>query len=119
VALNNAGFALLQHGSAQDAVDPLTRSVRAFRQQGSTGVIDYAYALFNLGNALRLTGRPADAIPFLRERLRISDFRRDDVVRELAIARREAGVAPAPSRGNGHGANKGDGGDGHGGPGQD
>jgi eukaryotic-like serine/threonine-protein kinase len=127
IALNNEGFALLQQGNAQDAIEPLRRSVRAFRAQGTTGVIDYAYALYNLGNALRLTGRPGDAIPYLRERLRISDFRRADVIRELTIARQQAGLTPAPGTGNGngngnghgHGGGEGDGGDGQGGPGQD
>jgi eukaryotic-like serine/threonine-protein kinase len=126
VALNNEGFALINQGNPTQAVGLLQRSVAAFRQQGSTGVIDYAFALYNLGNALRLSGRPADAIPFLQERLRISDYKRGVVRNELALAREQAGVAPRPANGNGNGhANgkakghdKGDGGDGHGGQGK-
>jgi eukaryotic-like serine/threonine-protein kinase len=91
VALNNQGFALLQQGQASAAVPSLQRAVQAFRAQGRTGQIDYAYALYNLGNALRLSGRPADAIPYLEERLKISTFKRGVVKKELATARRLAG----------------------------
>ena len=68
----------------------LQRAVQAFRAQGRTGQIDYAYALYNLGNALRLSGRPADAIPYLQERLRISNFKRGVVKQELETAQRLA-----------------------------
>jgi serine/threonine protein kinase len=90
VALNNEGFALIQRGQATDAVPSLQRSVDAFRAQGRTGQIDYAYALYNLGNALRLSGRPADAIPYLEERLRISNYKRGVVKQELKTARQLA-----------------------------
>jgi serine/threonine-protein kinase len=90
VALNNEGFALIQQGRAASAVASLQRSVDAFRAQGRTGQVDYAYALYNLGNALRLSGRPADAIPYLEERLRISDYKRAVVKQELKTARRMA-----------------------------
>jgi eukaryotic-like serine/threonine-protein kinase len=90
VALNDQGFALLQQGQATAAVPALQRSVDAFRAQGRTGQIGYAYALYNLGNALRLSGRPADAIPYLEERLRISNFKRGVVKQELETARRLA-----------------------------
>jgi serine/threonine protein kinase len=90
VALNDQGFALLQQGQATAAIPSLQRSVDAFRAQGRTGQIGYAYALYNLGNALRLSGRPADAIPYLEERLRISDFKRGVVKQELKTARRLA-----------------------------
>jgi eukaryotic-like serine/threonine-protein kinase len=90
VALNNAGFALIQQGRPTAAVPSLQRSVDAFRQQGRTGQVDYAYALFNLGNALRLSGRPAEAIPYLEERLRISNYKRGVVKQELKTARRLA-----------------------------
>jgi eukaryotic-like serine/threonine-protein kinase len=90
VALNNQGFALIQQGQATAAVPSLQRSVDAFRTQGRTGQIDYAYALYNLGNALRLSGRPADAIPYLEERLKISNYKRGVVKQELKTARRLA-----------------------------
>jgi eukaryotic-like serine/threonine-protein kinase len=90
VALNNAGFSLIQQGKPNEAVGPLQRSVAAFRTQGRTGEIDYAYALFNLGNALRLSGQPAAAIPYLQERLRISNYKRGVVKKELKTAQKQA-----------------------------
>jgi hypothetical protein len=91
VALNDQGFALIGQGKPTDAVAPLQRSVEAFRAQDRKGDIGYAYALYNLGNALRLSGRPADAIPFLQERLQVSNYKRGIVQKELATARQQAG----------------------------
>ena len=76
----------------------LERSVAAFRAQDRKDETDYAYALFNLGQALNKTGRPAEAIPFLEERLKVSDFKRNVVRFELAAAR---GAAGRPSKGDG------------------
>jgi serine/threonine-protein kinase len=90
VALNNQGYSLILDGRPGDAVTPLQRSVDAFRAQQRTGQVDYAYALYNLGNALRLTGHPADAIPYLEERLRISNYKRGVVKKELQTARAQA-----------------------------
>ena len=87
-SLNAEGFALLQQGRAADAVPILRQAVDAF-SEGSTD-INYAYALYNLGNALRLSGHPAEAIPVLERRLRIPD-QRSTVAAELARARAEAG----------------------------
>ena len=67
--------------------------VEAFRAQDRKGDIGYAYALYNLGNALRLSGRPADAIPFLEERLQISNYKRGVVQKELETARKQAGLS--------------------------
>ena len=50
----------------------------------------YAYALFNLGNALRLSGRPEEAIPVLEQRLEIPN-QTGTVEAELEAARAEAG----------------------------
>jgi eukaryotic-like serine/threonine-protein kinase len=91
VALNDQGFALIGQGKPNDAVAPLQRSVEAFRAQGRKGDIGYAYALYNLGNALRLSGRPAEAIPFLQERLQISNYKRGIVKKELKTAQQQAG----------------------------
>ena len=52
--------------------------------------LSYAYALFNLGNALRLSGHPEEAIPVLEERLQIPD-QTATVEAELEAARQEAG----------------------------
>jgi eukaryotic-like serine/threonine-protein kinase len=91
VALNDQGFALIGQGKPTDAVAPLQRSVEAFRAQGRKGDIGYAYALYNLGNALRLSGRPAEAIPFLEERLQVSNYKKGIVKKELETARQQAG----------------------------
>jgi eukaryotic-like serine/threonine-protein kinase len=90
VSLNNTGFSLIQQGKPNEAVAPLQRAVSAFRTQGRTGEVDYAYALFNLGNALRLSGQPAAAIPYLQERLRISNYKRGVVKKELKTAQNQA-----------------------------
>ncbi|HEY7060288.1 MAG TPA: tetratricopeptide repeat protein, partial [Chloroflexota bacterium] len=90
VALNNQGYALILDGRAADAVTPLQRSVDAFRAQQLTSQVDYAYALYNLGNALRLTGHAAQAIPYLEERLRISNYKRGVVKKELQTAKAQA-----------------------------
>jgi serine/threonine-protein kinase len=123
-ALNNQGFALIGQGNPAAAVPPLQQSVLGFRQQGRTGEIDYAFALYNLATALRATGHPADAIPLLEERLQRSTYKRDVVQRELAAARQQAGQAApagqapagkAAKRGHRGGQGRGNGGDGGGG----
>ncbi|HEY6762009.1 MAG TPA: serine/threonine-protein kinase [Baekduia sp.] len=88
--LNNAGFAMLP-SNATGALPLLQKAVDTFRAQGATSSTDYAYSLYNLGWALRLAGRPADAIPYLQERLRISNYKRDIVQNELATAQAAAG----------------------------
>jgi hypothetical protein len=50
--------------------------------------ITYAYALYDLGRALRLAGHPTAAVPVLRERLRI-DNQRPTVRYELDLAREQ------------------------------
>jgi eukaryotic-like serine/threonine-protein kinase len=90
VALNNQGYALILQGRPADAVPSLQRSVEAFRAQERKGQIDYAYALYNLGNALRLAGHPDQAIPYLVERLRISNYKRGVVKKELETAQAQA-----------------------------
>jgi serine/threonine protein kinase len=103
--LNDQGFALINQGNAAGAVPLLQQSVQGFRQQGRTGELDYAFALYNLAVALRASGHPADAIPLLEERLQRSDYKRSVVERELARARQEAGQgAPAGKKpkGGGH-----------------
>jgi tetratricopeptide (TPR) repeat protein len=87
VALNDEGFALMQSGDYEGAVEVLRRAVDAF--PAGTSDINYAYALYNLGHALRLGGDPEAAIPVLEERLRIPN-QTDVVRRELEAARAEA-----------------------------
>jgi eukaryotic-like serine/threonine-protein kinase len=88
--LNDEGFAMLP-GDAAGAVPLLQAAVDGFRRDGSKGDVNYAYALYNLGWALRLSGRPAEAIPYLEERLQISDYKRGVVEKELRTARQQAG----------------------------
>jgi eukaryotic-like serine/threonine-protein kinase len=117
--LNDQGFALINRGNPAGAVPLLESSVQGFRQQGRTGEIDYAFALFNLATALRATGHPDMAIPLLQERLQRSDYKRGVVERELALAQQQAGQAPAGNgkRNGGNGNGNGRGGD-HSGPGR-
>ena len=87
-SLNEQGFALIQAGEYEAAVPVLEEAVAAY-PEGSED-LDYAYALFNLGNALRLSGRPDEAIPVLEKRLEIPN-QTDTVEAELEQAREEAG----------------------------
>ena len=84
---NAQGKRLSDAGNYQEAIPVLERAVRSF-PAGTTDV-NYAYALFNLGQALRKGGRPDDAVPVLEERLKI-DNQRATVQRELDLARSEA-----------------------------
>jgi serine/threonine protein kinase len=87
-ALNEEGFSLIQAGEYEAAVPVLEEAVGAF-PEGSED-LDYAYALFNLGNALRLSGRPEEAIPILERRLEIPN-QEGEVRQELEAAEAEAG----------------------------
>jgi len=87
-ALNDQGFALSGQGNDEEAVPILQRAVASFPED-STGH-PYDFALYNLGHSLRVTGRPAEAIPYLEKRLEVSDFKRGVVQRELALARQQA-----------------------------
>jgi serine/threonine-protein kinase len=89
-AINDAGYALLP-SDPQGALPLLARAVEKFRAEGETSSTDYAYALYNYGWALRLAGRPAEAIPLLQERLKISNYKRGIVRRELKAAEQAAG----------------------------
>ena len=79
---------MIQAGRYEEAVPVLEEAVRAFPPD--SGELEYGYALFNLGNALRLSGRPEEAIPVLERRLEIPD-QIDVVRRELATAESEVG----------------------------
>jgi serine/threonine-protein kinase len=103
--LNDQGKALIDSGQYEQAIPVLQRAVDAF-PSGSTD-INYAYALYNLGNALRLAGRPQEAIPILEQRIRIPN-QQGAVSQELELAQQQAGVTSsggvqpsAPSGGSG------------------
>ncbi len=89
IELNNEGYALLQQGDVAGALPKLREAVASFPEDDTE--IDYAYALFNYAQALRLSGDPAAAIPLLRKRLSFSDFKIDEVRAELATAKQAAG----------------------------
>ena len=87
-ALNEEGFAMIQNGEYEAAVPVLEEAVSSF-PEGSEE-LSYGYALFNLGHALRLSGRPEEAITVLERRLEIPD--QEEAVREeLDAAYAEAG----------------------------
>jgi serine/threonine-protein kinase len=88
-AINNAGYAMLP-GNPQGALPLLARAVKEFRAAGDTRSLDYAFSLYNYGWALRLAGRPAEAIPLLEERLQISKYKRGIVRKELKTAQQAA-----------------------------
>jgi serine/threonine protein kinase len=87
-SLNEEGFALIQSGDYESAVPLLEEAVAAFPE--GTEDLNYAYALFNLGNALRLSGRPEEAIPVLERRLEIPN-QEGEVRKELEAAEAEVG----------------------------
>jgi hypothetical protein len=80
------GFHMLD-SDPEGAVPILEKSVRSFPP--GTDDIRLQYALFSLGKALRLSGRPEDAIPVLEQRLKNPD-QRDTVQAELERARKAA-----------------------------
>ncbi|HSD23138.1 MAG TPA: protein kinase [Solirubrobacterales bacterium] len=86
-ALNAEGFSLINQGRPAEAVPVLRRAVESFPEGSSD--LNYAYALYNLGNALRLSGHPEEAIPILERRLGILN-QRSTVAAELARARADA-----------------------------
>jgi eukaryotic-like serine/threonine-protein kinase len=86
-SLNDQGYRLMQARRYDDAVSLLRRAVAAF-PQGTTD-LQYAYALYNLGRALRLAGKAGEAVPVLERRMRIPN-QTDTVRRELDAARRDA-----------------------------
>jgi serine/threonine-protein kinase len=76
---------LINQGKYDEAI-ALDRQVVA---KGPSAGLTYAYALYDLGHALRLAGRPDEAIPILKQRMKI-DNQRDVVKAELEQAKKEA-----------------------------
>jgi hypothetical protein len=95
VALNDEGFQLIDAGEYDEAVKVLRKSVAAFPTEERTS-LEYGYALFNYGQALRLAGSPEEAIPVLEARLEIPD-QIETVQAELDQARAEAGTTEGGS----------------------
>jgi tetratricopeptide (TPR) repeat protein len=92
-AFESQGHQLLVEGSYASAIDHLSAAIRASGQSlagciepAGEDCLTFAYALYDLGRALRLEGRRAEAIAILSERLRI-DNQRLTVQHELELAR--------------------------------
>jgi tetratricopeptide (TPR) repeat protein len=92
-ALEAEGHQLLLAGNYAGAVEHLLGAIRASGQSlarctepRTETCLTFAYALYDLGRALRLKGDPGAAIPVLSKRLRI-DNQRAVVQHELALAR--------------------------------
>ena len=95
--LEAQGHNLLEAGRYSDAVPVLKRAVLATGETvgacvepASTTCLTYAYALYDLGRAERLSGEPQAAVPILERRLQI-DNQRSTVVAELQLARQGIG----------------------------
>jgi hypothetical protein len=95
--LDARGHELLLAGRYLNAVPVLRRAMLATGQQlgqclepATNACLTYAYALYDLGRALRLGGDPGDAVPILEHRLEI-DNQRPTVAAELVLARQQAG----------------------------
>jgi len=103
--LEARGHALLQEAQFAGAISVLKQAVAATGEKlesclepSSETCLTYAYALYDLGRALRLDRQPGTAVPILERRLQI-DNQRPAVQSELELARREAGgQAPASPR---------------------
>ena len=95
--LEAQGHSLLEAERYGDAVAVLKRAVLATGETvgaclepANSTCLTYAYALYDLGRAVRLTGEPQAAVPLLERRLQI-DNQRWVVGAELQLARRGIG----------------------------
>jgi eukaryotic-like serine/threonine-protein kinase len=104
-ALAAQGHQLIAQGNYAGAIAVLQQAVQGCPVSTTDPC---AYALFDLGHALRLAGRPSEAIPILQQRLQNPD-QRGAVQQELALAEAAAnGGTPAPpGKAKGHGKHKG------------
>jgi tRNA A-37 threonylcarbamoyl transferase component Bud32 len=114
--LDASGHQMMLQGDYTGAIGAM-RAVLAATPADS---LLHAWALFDLGHSLRLSGDPQAAIPVLEQRLQFPN-QTSVVQAELALAERAAGIAPAGGPGgsakhgrHGHGPG-GDGGAGLGG----
>ncbi|MCW3018520.1 MAG: hypothetical protein JWN10_828 [Solirubrobacterales bacterium] len=96
-SLETAGHQLLAEGRYAQAIGELREAVEASggsvarcAEPTSAACLTFAYALYDLGSAVRLGGDPGAAVPILSERLRI-DNQRAVVEEQLDLAR--AGAA--------------------------
>jgi serine/threonine protein kinase len=102
-ALAMQGHTLIAQGNYDAAINVLSQAVKDCPVSTTDPC---AYALFDLGHALRLGGRPSEAIPVLQQRLQ-NPNQRGVVQHELELAQTEANGGAKP--GKGHGKHKGHG----------
>jgi hypothetical protein len=95
--LEAQGHSLLEAGRYGQAVPVLKRAVLATGETlgacldpASSTCLTYAYALYDLGRAVRLSGQPQAAVPILERRLQI-DNQRPTVGAQLQLARQGIG----------------------------
>ncbi|MGH2902654.1 MAG: hypothetical protein ACRDK7_03565 [Solirubrobacteraceae bacterium] len=95
--LQTSGHELLEAGRYAAAIQNLERAVTATGERlddclepVSETCLTYAYALYDLGHALQLSGQPSAAVGILQRRLQI-DNQRPVVQSELALARTQVG----------------------------
>jgi serine/threonine-protein kinase len=94
--LEARGHQLMADGAYGAAISVLRQAI----DSAPPGELTYAYALYDLGHALRLAGDPQAAIPILRRRLQIPN-QTGVVLSELHLAQRAAGggrAAAGPSQ---------------------
>jgi serine/threonine-protein kinase len=101
-ALAAQGHSLIQQGNYNAAIDTLQKAVKDCRVSTTDPC---AYALFDLGHALRLAGRPQEAIPILQQRLQNPD-QQGTVQHELDLAEAAANGGTQPGEGHGKGKGK-------------
>ena len=95
--LEAQGHSLLEAGRYGQAVPVLKRAVLATGETlgacldpASSTCLTYAYALYDLGRATRLSGQPQAAVPILERRLQV-DNQRPTVGAQLQLARQGIG----------------------------
>jgi hypothetical protein len=93
------GHELLSEGDYPQAISQLRAALTASggtvvgcAEPATEACLTYAYALYDLGRALRLDGQTASALAVLGERLQI-DNQRPVVETEIALARGTSGTA--------------------------
>ena len=88
--LEQQGHALVAQGNYDQAIATLSKAVKDCPVSKTDPC---AYALYDLGHALRLAGRPQEAIPVLQQRLQ-NPNQRGVVQAELEQAQKDAGQKP-------------------------
>jgi tetratricopeptide (TPR) repeat protein len=100
--LEAQGHELLTGGNYTQAIAVLHKAVAA----ASPSSLTYAYALFDLGRALRLDGQPRDAVRVLVQRLAIPNqtavVRAELTLALEALGQASGGAPVGPGKDHGH-----------------